>query len=323
MEFRTEISLGRAPFGIGHSSKIFMAGSCFSENICAKMSSLKFGVCGNPYGVLFNPASIATMLSDLAAGRVYGSGDIRNEGGLWFSWKHHGSFSGTDPEQALSDINEAAARGAEALAVADYVILTFGTAWIYRLASTGEVVANCHKMPADMFVRERLTVEGIIDLYRPLFDGILKGKNVIITVSPVRHLKDGFAENSLSKAILRVAAEELTARYANAYYFPALEIMADDLRDYRFYADDMVHPSATAVAYIWKKFSGWALDERSWEILPKLEKLASAMGHRVLRPDDEAAKTFARKMLSLVGELEARLPDTDFSAEKFRFSSML
>ncbi len=323
MDFRTELKLGRAPFSIDHSSKIFMAGSCFSENICTKMSELKFDVCGNPYGILFNPASMASMLSDLAAGRVYARADIRNENGLWFSWKHHGSFSGADPQEVLSGINDAAMAGAKALAAADYIILTFGTAWIYRLASTGEVVANCHKMPAELFVRERLTAEGIVDMYAPLFEGVFKGKKVIITVSPVRHLKDGFAENSLSKAILRVAAEDLTAVYRNACYFPALEIVADDLRDYRFYADDMVHPSASAVAYIWEKFSGWALKENSREMLPRLEKLSAAMGHKMMRPGGEAGRAFAHKMLSLAEELQALLPESDFSEEKSYFSSML
>lgn len=323
MDFRTEIRLDRAPFAIDHSSKVLMAGSCFSENICAKMSGLKFDVCGNPYGVLFNPASIASMLSHLAERRGYTAADLQNESGIWFSWRHHGSFSGTDPKDVLSGINAAAVRGAEALAAADYVILTFGTAWIYRLASTGEVVANCHKMPSGMFVRKRLTVEEIVNMYKPLFEGALKGKKVIVTVSPVRHLKDGFAENSLSKAILRVAAEELAAGYSDAHYFPALEIVADDLRDYRFYADDMVHPSVAAVAYVWEKFSGWALDERSRMVIPKLEKLTAAMSHRVLHPGNEVAKAFARRMISLSEELQALLPESDFSGEKSYFSSML
>lgn len=323
MDFRTEIKLGKASFGIDHSARIFMAGSCFSENICRKMADVKFEVCGNPYGVLFNPASIASMLTDLTARRSYDRGELAEKGGLWFSWKHHGSFSGGVPAQVMAGINEAAARGADALAASEYVILTFGTAWVYRLLATGETVANCHKMPAGMFARERLSAGDIADMYDPLFAGILKDKKVVLTVSPVRHLKDGFEENSLSKAVLRLAVGELMSRYGNVCYFPAFEIMNDDLRDYRFYADDMVHPSARAIDYIWEKFSGWAFDPRSQELLPKLEKLSSAMNHRVLNPAAEENKVFAAKMASLAHELESLLPETDFSREKSYFSAML
>lgn len=322
MDFRTEIKPEPVPFRISHSSVGFMAGSCFAENIYLKMSAAKFNVAANPTGILFNPASIAGMITSLADGRKFTHSDLRSDGDVWFGWQHHGSFSDVYAEVALDNMNEAARMGAAALAGADYAVITFGTAWIYRLAETGEVVANCHKQPSGLFVRERLTAGEITGMYGALLEGPLAGKNVIFTVSPVRHLKDGLEENSFSKAILRTAVGELVGKYDNAHYFPSFEIMNDDLRDYRFYAEDMVHPSGTAVDYIWKKFADWVFDGHSRELLPRLEKLSSAMKHRVMNPGSDANLRFRDVMLAHIEELQKELPAADFSDELAYFSAI-
>lgn len=298
-----------------------MTGSCFADNISKKMSAAKFDVTANPTGILFNPLSIHDMLAALAGGKVFTREDIQTDGNLWFSWAHHGSFSGTEAEAVLGRMNASAAQGAKALAEADTVIITFGTAWVYRLAETGMVVANCHKQPAGLFRRERLTAEEITAAFSQLLGGALRGKNVVFTVSPVRHLRDGFEGNSLSKAILRTAIGELVEKHENAHYFPSFEIMTDDLRDYRFYADDMLHPSPAAVGYIWEKFTGWCMAERTRGLLPRIDKLSQAMGHRTLQPGSASEAAFAARMREHIAALAAELPGVDFSAESEHFSS--
>lgn len=316
MRFRTEIDVPRAAFTVSHSLSGFVAGSCFSEHIARRLVDAKFPIEANPTGILFNPQSIGQMLGRLVSGKPYGAQELRQGGGLWFSYSHHGSFSDVSQENTMARINEAYRKGADALRASDYVIITFGTAWIYRLAESGEVVANCHKQPAAMFVRERLTVGDIVAQYDALMRGELAGKQVLFTVSPVRHLKDGFVENSLSKAILRTAVAELTERFPKqAFYFPSFEIMNDDLRDYRFYAEDMVHPSPQAVDYIWDKFSTFAMEPQTTALLPRLGRLNSALGHRVMKDGSRDAERFRASSLVLVEELARELPDVDFSAE--------
>jgi lysophospholipase L1-like esterase len=261
--------------------------------------------------------SIHAMFLALAERKVFTADDLVPDkgSGLWFGWLHHGSFSGTDRTGVLKSMNDVASEGARDLEKADYVVITFGTAWIYRLASTGRVVANCHKQPSAMFTRHRLTVSEIVAAFSELLDGVLKDKKVIFTLSPVRHLKDGFAENSLSKSILRMAIEELTERYANADYFPAYEIVCDDLRDYRFYGPDMVHPSPVAIDYVWDKFTEYAMPPATRALLPRIEKLVRATEHRVMNPESEANRTFRTRMLAYAQELQTDIPDADLHSE--------
>ena len=204
--------------------------------------------------------------------------------------------------------------GGPELAEADYVLVTFGTAWVYE--EGGRVVANCEKRPAHLFTRRRLSVEEIVERFDGLMQNALSGKQVIFTVSPIRHLKDGFEENSLSKAVLRLAIAEIVARHpAAAQYFPAFEILNDDLRDYRFYGPDLAHPSAEAVEYIWEKFSAAAFGPETLKLLPQIEKIVRAMEHRPFSPDGEEYATFRRTMLGHAREFAALHPEIDLSAE--------
>ena len=316
MEFRTRVEIAPFDSRIDHTKSGLSVGSCFADNIAAKLARAKFRIAANPFGVMFNPVSIADTLLRLERRTPVTRDDLAAVGDLWCNFAFHGSFSHTDPEQALEAMNTALEDGGRALQAADYVIITFGTAWVYALADDpGRVVANCHKFPADMFVRRRLTVNEITARYDDLFEGPLKCKHVIFTVSPVRHIKDGFAENTLSKAVLIEAVHELVGRHANADYFPAFEIVNDELRDYRFYANDMVHPSAMAVEYIWERFGKTVLTERARDAAAAAEKVAAAMEHRALRPETTALAKFRETMAARVASLAILYPEVDFSAE--------
>lgn len=317
MRFRTEISFEPLAEGIDHSAKIFALGSCFAESISERLQRAKFSVTSNPFGVLFNPFSIANTLDRLADTRTFTVCDIEEGKEGFFSFDAHSSLDGKTQTEIFANLNKAVAQGSKTLHNAEWVILTFGTAWVYE--REGKVVANCHKQPAKEFVRRRLSVEEIVEQYRTLFEGILRDKKVILTVSPVRHLGDTLQENSVSKATLRLAVEELVARYENAHYFPSYEILIDDLRDYRYYGDDMVHPSSMAIAYVWEQFCKYALTKRANDLLPVIEQIVTASEHRPFNPDSQAHKAFCKKMIR---EIEQHR-EIDFTKELQKFESYL
>ena len=284
MQFRTVIDIKSFDRKIDHSSRILSLGSCFADNIARRMQRAKFRVEASPTGILFNPESIARAVERFAASESPAREELRHDGERYFGYDFHSAFADADPERALAAMREAARRGADALRRADTVIITFGTAWIYRLRENGEVVANCHKQPQSLFARELLAADRIADSYAKLLEGPLADKHVIFTVSPVRHLGDGAERNSLSKAVLRVAVGELASRFPDADYFPSFEIMNDELRDYRFYADDMTHPSQTAVDYIWERFGATAFAESARRAAERAERIAEAAEHRPFDP---------------------------------------
>lgn len=317
MKFRTEIAVAPLATGITHSAKIFALGSCFAESISERLARAKFSVTTNPMGVLFNPLSIAECIHRLADTRAFAVCDIREGRDNFYSFDAHSSLDGKTHTEAFANLNRAVAQGGKALAEADTVILTFGTAWVYEMK--GKVVANCHKQPSSLFTRRRVGVEEIVERYTPLFEGELRDKRVILTVSPVRHIGDGLQENSLSKATLRLAIEELCLRHGNTHYFPSFEIVVDDLRDYRYYGEDMVHPSKMAVEYIWEIFSRTMLDEGAEKLLPQIEQIVAASQHRPFNPDSEAHRAFCRKMIAQAKSLT----EIDFSHEITIFENYL
>lgn len=317
MKFRTEIEVAPLAKGIDHSAKIFALGSCFAESISERLRRAKFSVTTNPFGVLFNPLSIASAIDRLADTRAFAVCDIREGKEGFFSFDAHSSLDGKTQTEIFANLNQAVAQGSKALHDADFVILTFGTAWVYE--REGKVVANCHKQPSQEFVRRRLSVEEIVERYRPLFEGVLRDKRVILTVSPVRHLGDGLQENSVSKAILRLAVEQLCEQFDNAHYFPSFEILIDDLRDYRYYADDLAHPSKMAVEYVWERFCEYALTDKARALLPKIEQIVAASEHRPFNPESDAHRTFCRKMI----QQAQSVAEVDFSAEIREFEKHL
>lgn len=315
MKFRTEIAV--RPFApeerIGYANRILALGSCFASETASRLCRLRFRCTAHPTGILFNPASIADALEDYAAARPAARGELHRTDGVWHHFGFHGSFSGTDPDAVLDAMNRARHLGAEALRAADRVLLTFGTAWVYE--RDGRAVANCHRRPAAEFVRRRLTVTEIAERYGALLRGPLAGKRVILTVSPVRHLADGLEGNAASKAVLRLAADELAAAHDTVRYFPAYEAVLDDLRDYRFYADDLVHPSEQAARYIWERFSEAALDPGVRRLAERVEALVRSSQHRPLHPGSEAWRRFAERQLAEAAALE-RETGLDFGPEK-------
>ena len=245
MNWRTEIDIPKSPWQIKADSRLLLVGSCFTDHIGRQMQAYGLHAVCNPTGVLYNPLSIARSLN----------GDMRIElvehDGLYHSMSHHGSFSGPDSEQVLRRCLQSQAELHKALEEAETVFVTFGTAYVYYL--NGQVVANCHKLPEREFTRERLTVEQIVSEWRPIIRS-MAGKHWVFTVSPIRHRRDGMHQNQLSKAVLLMAVEQLQKEFPEqTSYFPAYEIVLDELRDYRFYADDLVHPSGMAVEYIWQR----------------------------------------------------------------------
>lgn len=307
MKFRTEIDIAPLHTRISYENRTLALGSCFAEQIGARLARAKFRVTVNPTGILFNPLSIVEALRSYPT--PVGREELHCDGGRWFHFGFHGDFAAPTADEALQRMNAARRAGAETLDAADRVVLTLGTAWIYERG--GEVVANCHRQPATEFTRRRLTVEEVTGALAAAIEGPLAGREIILTVSPVRHLGDGLAGNAASKATLRLAAEQLTERYACVSYFPAYEILTDDLRDYRFYADDLVHPSPQAVAYIWEKFSAAALTPEAQALLPEVEAITAAAAHRPRDPHSAAHRDFCRRMLERI----AALPGMDFHAE--------
>ena len=317
MKFRTEIEIAKIAEGVDHTQKVFALGSCFAENISERLAKAKFSVESNPFGVLFNPFSIANALERLDEIRAFAVCDIKAGRDAFFSFDAHSSLDGKTHTEIFGNLNKAVAQGSKALRESDWVILTFGTAWVYE--KDGRVVANCHKQPASEFERRRLSVAEIVERYSRLFEGVLRDKKVILTVSPVRHIGDGLQENSVSKATLRLAVEELVAKFENAHYFPSYEILIDDLRDYRYYADDLAHPSKMAVDYVWERFCEAILSPETQEMLPRIAQIVSAAEHRPFNPDSESHKAFCRKMI----EKAEAMREIDFSLEKSAFERYL
>ena len=313
MKFRTEIEPAPLSVRIGYANRILTLGSCFAAHIAGRLAAAKFRVIENPSGILFNPLSIAAAVRSYASPTPATREELGFDGEVWFHFGFHGDFSAPTADEALRRMNAARQAGAEALRTADRVILTLGTAWVYE--HDGKVVANCHRRPASEFSRRRMSVAEIVESLGNLFRGPLAGKQILLTVSPVRHLGDGLEGNAVSKAALRLAAEELKQRFRYVDYFPAYEILTDDLRDYRFYADDLVHPAPQAIAYVWGKFVSAVLDDRARQLLPEVESIVAAAAHRPRNPRSEAHRAFCRRQLERI----AALPEIDFQRESALF----
>jgi len=314
MKFRTEIEITSLGVKISYENRVLALGSCFAAHIARKLAGAKFRVAENPSGILFNPLSIAAAIRSYADPAPVTRGELGFDGEVWHHFGFHGDFSAPTADEALQKMNAARQAGADALRTADRIVLTFGTAWVYE--RQGEAVANCHRRPAAEFSRRRLSVEEIVETFAKLIEGPLAGKQIILTISPVRHTGDTLAGNAVSKAALRLAAEELAERFPDVHYFPAYEILNDDLRDYRFYADDLVHPSPQAVEYVWEKFSAAVLSEQARRLLPDVRHIVVAAAHRPRNPQSATYREFCRRRLEEI----AALPQIDFrtEAEYFR-----
>ncbi len=315
MKLRTEIAISHFPEKINHQSRVLLLGSCFAENISRCLQNVKIEAINNPTGVLFNPASIYESICRFAEKRLLTRNELHRNDDIWFSYDFHSAYNDTDPHMAEERINTDIQLAHKALAQSDWVIITFGTAWVYTLNENGHIVANCHKQPASNFTRRRLSIEEIIEMYTKLMHGIFADKRVIFTVSPIRHLGDGASENFLSKSILKVAIAEIVERFDNAYYFPAYEILNDDLRDYRFYDTDLVHPSPMAIEYISEKFLASVLSEHTLEIVPQIVKIMKAVCHRPLNAQSNSYLQFCKQQIKSIEQL----PEINLKNERLHF----
>lgn len=299
-----------------------LLGSCFAENIGALLQENKFDTHLNPFGILFNPFSLMNALERMLNERPYTPGEMIQSGEQWASLDHHGRFNHRDPEEALALINRALYEGAAALRRADVIFITLGSAWVYRHLERDRLVGNCHKLPNKEFEKRLLSFQEthLILRHIPEFLRAMEIKSqVVFTISPVRHWKDGAMENQRSKAILLAAAHQVADEFATAHYFPAYELMMDDLRDYRFYASDMLHPSEQALEYIWQKFQESFFKEETKTLCAKLKQVIQAAAHRPVDPESNSFQRFVRKQLEAIGELESEYPSLDLQKEKQRF----
>ncbi|MDR0542718.1 MAG: GSCFA domain-containing protein [Dysgonamonadaceae bacterium] len=285
MKFRTEITLPPAGFTVSHSDKILTTGSCFTENLSERMIRAGFTVNAHPFGIVYNPESAAKGLLELIDRKVYTEDDLLLHEGVYHSFSHHSRFSGRDSVAVLDKINTAVAFSSDFLRQATLLIVTFGTANVYRRVSTGQAVSNCHKLPAREFEEKRLTVERITALWTGLIrelQALNPDLRILFTVSPIRYRKDGAHANQLSKAVLLLAVNELIQLHSSCSYFPAYEIVLDDLRDYRFYADDLAHPNSQAVDYIWEKFGDAYFNQTTKDLIREYEKEYKRTNHRTI-----------------------------------------
>lgn len=301
-------------------------GSCFTENIGNKMDALKFPAVINPFGVLYNPESLQKGLEILIEQKQFTKDDLIFFNEQWFSFYHDTEFSHPDQQKCLNKINSSIKLAASQIRKSKYLIITFGTAWVYKYLETDNIVSNCHKIPAVEFERFKLCVENIFVEWTKLINRLNKlNKNlkIIFTVSPVRHWKDGAVQNQLSKSTLFLAIHQLIKIFKNVEYFPSYEIMMDDLRDYRFYADDMLHPSSAAIEYIWEHFSETYFDSETKQINTEINKILQARNHRPLKPETENHKKFIKSQIKFIEKTLEAYPFIDLDKELNFFKSAL
>jgi len=314
--FRTKVNIPKSDFDFGYKKKAMLMGSCFVENIGARLSSYKYPVDVNPFGVIYNPVSVCSSLRLLMEEREFVEDDLNFHNKLWFSFYHHSKFSNTDSSQCLSDINNGIKESSKELKEADFLFITFGTSWVYELISSGKIVSNCHKLPAKDFNRYRLNVDEIVSIYKDLIVELLvfnPNIKLVFTVSPIRHWKDGAHGNQLSKSTLLLAVEQLVELFDQVSYFPSYEIVMDELRDYRFYSEDMLHISNAAIKYIWQRFADTFLSEESKRIQKQVDKFVLASNHRPFNVNSDSHQTFIKSSLAKLYEFSKVNPTINMS----------
>jgi hypothetical protein len=326
MELRTTFNIEPSPYKITYDDRVMFIGSCFASSIGEQMERGKMNVMINPAGTVYNPVSVCNTLNSITAGKEFTKDDLYFYDGMWLSFCHYTDFSSEDPDETLNKINSKLKEASSFLKNSGFLFVTLGTARIYRWKKSGLVVSNCHKIPSGEFSFEMLSVKEIVDLWTKQLDrlsDICPGLKVIFTISPVRHLKDGAHGNQVSKSVLFLAVEELLAHASRPRYFPAYELVMDDLRDYRFYDDDMIHPSDSAINYIWEAFSGSYLDKAALKIWNEALKITKAHSHRFNSDNRSKKRDFARKILARIAEIENKVPNIDFSDEKCYFLKLI
>ena len=319
MEFYSRITIPQPSFSFSYNEQTILLGSCFVENIGKKLDENKFPIDLNPFGILYNPSSIANAIRLLIEPTEFKEKDLFQKGGIYHSFFHHSRFSSSSESECLQKINEQLALSAQSIRTAKRIIITFGTAWVYQLKESGKIVSNCHKLPEKLFHRRILTTSEIVEEWQTLLQelwGLNPDIKILFTVSPIRHWKDGAHHNQLSKATLLLAIDELQQTDPEqSAYFPSYEIMMDELRDYRFYADDLFHPSAQAIEYIWERFYESMFSKDTFTILKEWKEIQKAIQHKPFHPESEAYKRFISQTLLKIELFKKKFPFFDITKE--------
>jgi len=326
MELRTTFEITPSSYKISYDDPVLFIGSCFATSIGRKFEEGHLPVMINPAGTVYNPVSVINTIRTIAEGREYTINDLYNNNGSWISFNHYTDFSSPLAEEILKKINVSISEAHNFLSVARFLFITFGTARIYRWKDNGRIVSNCHKIPAHNFTREILSVEEIKELWIRHLDELhvqFPELKVIFTISPVRHWKDGAHGNQISKSILFLAVEELLKHPAVLSYFPAYELMIDDLRDYRFYDNDMLHPSSSATSYIWEQFSGCWFEDKTIALWREISRISMAAAHKIQSGSREDLRKFAENMLDKIQAVNKKNSSVNLESERKYFLGLL
>ena len=327
MEFRTKVDIPTNIPRISHLDEMILMGSCFSEHMGRMLVDSKFRCDVNPFGILYNPKSISTALRQILSKKQYTAADLFFHNERHRSYMHHGLFADSDQEKVLGNINQRIEEAHRSLPHSSYLLLTFGTSWVFTLKETGEVVSNCHKLPTNKFVHTRLSVDDIVSDYTDLIRDIQELNpmcKILFTVSPIRHAKNGMHGNQLSKAILLLAIERLQELFeGRVFYFPAYEIVLDELRDYRFYGDDMNHPAPMAVNYVWERFSETFFSTGTQTTIKECQKIKKDLLHKPIDKTSGAYREFLKQIVLKISEVEKKYPNLDLEKEKERCRILL
>lgn len=326
MQLQTQVEITNSTNPIHHSEKLMLLGSCFAENIGEKLVGNKFQVDVNPFGILYNPLSVKAALMDLIEEKKFVEADIFDHEGIFKSFSHHSRFSNTNSKECLAQINNRITHSSQWLKQADRLIVTFGSAFVYFHKESGAVVSNCHKMPDKTFHRNRIGIDLIVSEWSDLIKKLLALNpklKITFTISPIRHWKDGAHENQLSKATLLLSIDQLVKENECCSYFPAYEIVMDELRDYRFYAEDMIHPSDLAIDYIWNRFSQTQLSKQCQQLIIEWQIVVKAITHKPFNPKSETYKTFLTQNLTKLEQLTEKYPYFALSSEMDQIRAQL
>ncbi len=318
MEWHTVLKITNAGFSINHEDNILALGSCFSQEIGSCLEEAKFKISINPFGTLYHPEAIARVLEYGLGRKVWDTDFATMQQDVWYSWHHHGKVSATSSDGLEDQIEKIHSTLTEYLKKTKVIMITPGTSWGYRLKSSHEIVANCHKAPSQIFEKVIMSPEAVTECFQRMLDNVraqFPEIKFVFTVSPVRHLRDGFHENQLSKSSLLLGIQKVVDQNADVYYFPSYEIMLDELRDYRFYGPDKIHPSYEAIQYIWKRFRAWCMDASTEVLVQEINALKAQLGHRAFHTETPQHKLFKERLEDQLNKLKEKYPDIDWRKE--------
>ncbi len=324
MKFHFEFDIKKSEHSIQLQDKLLLIGSCFTENIGEKLRRHKFQVQENPHGILFNPVSVVEAISDYLSCKEYTDKDLFFYNEAWHSWKHHSRFSGLSAEECIAKINNSIINAHAYIKEADHLMITLGSAWLYTLtdkaanAELHAVASNNHKAPSDWFQKRLMTASETVSIFEELIQKIQSFNprlQILFTISPVRHLREGLVENNRSKAVLIQAVHQLVDSFSFVHYFPAYELVIDDLRDYRFYAEDLVHPNYQATQYVWEKLVDACMDEQTKLIMKEIAEINLAFQHKPFNPGSEKHLQFLKNYYFKTKHLKLQYPFLNISSE--------